>query len=59
VVRPNTYGRNWLLRDAATGRVFDTGSAWASDMGTIADIRPLSAIGLHGGSVIQAVLVRQ
>lgn len=58
VVRPNTYGRNWLIRDAATGRVFDTGSSWASDMGTLADIRPLSSIGLQGGSVIQAVLVR-
>ena len=58
VVRPNTYGTSWLLRDAVTGRVFDTGSAWASDMGTLADIRPLSSIGLRGGSVIQAVLVR-
>jgi Ca-activated chloride channel homolog len=58
VVRPNTYGTSWLLRDAATGRVFDTGSAWASAMGTLADIRPLSSIGLRGGSVIQAVMVR-
>ncbi len=59
VVRPNTYGRSWLLRDAATGRVFDTGSAWAGDMGTLADIRPLTSIGLQGGSVIQAVPVQQ
>ncbi len=58
VVRPNTYGRSWALRDAATGRIIDTGSAWASDMGTLADIRPLSSIGLQGGSVIQAVLVK-
>ena len=56
-VPPNTYGRTWLLRDVATGRVFDFGSAWARFNQLQADVRPLQLVGIKGGAQLQAVLL--
>jgi hypothetical protein len=56
-VPPNTYGRLWLLRDVATGRVFDCGSAWARFNQLQADVRPIQLVGIAGGSQLQAVLL--
>ena len=56
-VPPNTYGRIWLLRDVATGRVFDFGSAWARFNQLQADVRPLQRVGITGGTQLQAVLL--
>ena len=56
-VPPNTYGRFWLLRDLATGRVFDFGSAWARFNQLQADVRPLQRVGITGGSQLQPVLL--
>ena len=56
-VPPNTYGRTWLLRDVATGRAFDFGSAWARFNQLQADVRPLQLVGIKGGAQFQAVLL--
>ena len=56
-VPPNTYGRIWLLRDVATGRVFDFGSAWARFNQMQADVRPIERVGITGGSQLQALLL--
>ena len=55
VVRPNTYGSSWVLREVDTCRIFDVGSAWARSMGILADTRPLAAVGIRGGTTIQIV----
>jgi hypothetical protein len=58
VTRPDTYGRNWVLRDMTSGRVFDVGSPWAKMMGCTRDERPLSVVGIVGGAMLQVVAVR-
>jgi Ca-activated chloride channel family protein len=57
IVPPNSYGRQWFLRDAATGRVFDFGSAWARFHRLQADVRPIDKIGIIGGMTLQAVVL--
>jgi DNA-binding transcriptional MerR regulator len=57
VVPPFTYGKQWLLRDAASGRVFDVGTAWALSMGIPTDTRPISAVGITPGNNIEVVPV--
>ena len=58
VVPPFTYGKQWILRDAASGRVFDIGTSWATAMGIPADTRPLSSVGIKAGSNIEVVKVK-
>ena len=55
VVPPSTYGGLWLLREQSCGRIFDIGSSWAKSMGTLADTRPISAVGINGGRMYQVV----
>ena len=57
IVPPNSYGRLWLLRDAANGRIFDFGSAWARFHRLQADVRPIEKVGIIGGSMLQIVLL--
>jgi hypothetical protein len=52
---PNSYGRLWVLREEATGRVFDCGSSWAKANGVPTDTRPIGTIGVRGGSIVQVV----
>lgn len=54
-VPANTYGKLWILRCMSSGRVIDTGSAWAQSVGCQTDIRPLKMIGIQGGTILQVV----
>lgn len=54
-VPANTYGKLWLLRDKSSGRIIDTGSAWAQSVGVQTDTRPLKSIGIQGGTMLQVV----
>jgi hypothetical protein len=54
-VPANTYGKLWLLRDMLSGRIVDTGSAWAQSIGNQTDTRPLKMIGIQGGTMLQVV----
>ena len=55
IVPPFTYGKKWILRDAASGRIFDVGTAWALSMGIPTDTRSISAVGITAGSNIEVV----
>lgn len=57
-VPPNSYGRQWVVRDATTGRVFDFGSAWARFHNMQADVRPIEKVGIRGGSLLQAFILK-
>lgn len=57
IVPPNAYGREWVLRDAGTGRILDCGSSWARAHKVQIDIRPIGKIGIRGGAVLQLVRV--
>lgn len=54
-VPANTYGKLWLLRDKSSGRIIDTGSAWAQSVGLQTDTRPLKTIGVQGGKTLQVL----
>jgi Ca-activated chloride channel homolog len=54
-VPANTYGKLWLLRDKSSGRIIDTGSAWAQSIGSQTDTRPLKTIGIQSGTILQVV----
>jgi DNA-binding transcriptional MerR regulator len=56
-VPPFTYGKQWLLRDINSGRVFDVGTAWAVAMGIPTDTRSISTVGITPGSNIEVVPV--
>lgn len=56
-VPPFTYGKQWILRDVNSGRVFDIGTAWALSMGIPTDTRSISTVGINAGSYIEAVPV--
>lgn len=57
-VEPYCYGKTWVLRDPATGRVFDVGSSWARSNQKIRDDRALRAVGIRPGMRLQVVPLR-
>jgi len=58
-VRPYRYGKDWVLRDSVSGRVFkDMGKIWAVEKGSrYEDDRPLGEIGIHPGMELAAVKI--
>jgi hypothetical protein len=51
-----TYATKWLLRDAASGKIFkDLGSKWARDRGRNFDDRRLEDIGIKPGMELQII----
>lgn len=54
-VEPYTYGKNWVLRDTATDRVFDVGSPWARSNRVKEDSRQLSDVGIQPGMRLEVV----
>jgi serine/threonine protein kinase len=54
-VRPFTYGRSWVLRETATGRVLDVGTPWARRHGVAEDERPLRDVGIAQGVRLETI----
>ncbi len=55
-VQPETYGRDWALRDAKTEEVLgDMGRRWAHRQGMHLDNRLLSYMGIRAGMRLEAV----
>jgi hypothetical protein len=53
-VRPNTYGRSWVLADETTAYP-EMGMRWARDHGMIQDLRPISSLGIAEGAHLRIV----
>jgi hypothetical protein len=54
-VEPFTYGKVWVLREVAAGRVLDMGSAWARSHGVDSDTRTLAEAGVVPGMQLEVV----
>jgi hypothetical protein len=50
-----TYGKEWVLRDGSTARVFDVGGPWARSNGENHDVRQLSAVGIRPGMRLEVI----
>jgi hypothetical protein len=55
-VRARRYPDCWVLRDRATGFVFDKlGPSWATQHGQSQDERPITAVGIFPDSQLEVV----
>lgn len=54
-VPAHTYGKHWFLRDANTGRVFDTGTPYAQANNLERDHRTLRMMGLKAGDALEVL----
>jgi Ca-activated chloride channel family protein len=54
-VKPNTYGVEWVLRDAVTSRILDVGSSYAKAQGVREDRRMLNDVSINGCIILEAV----
>lgn len=54
-VKPNSYGRDYFIKDEISSRAYDMGSSYCKANNIPKDIRKLNEIGIHSGMTLEVV----